>query len=430
MISKKSLICLIIAVVVIGLGVYFAVMFNPDSDESENVSGNLITIYDKDVEALNEIDVELKNESFSFVKADGKFVNKEFPDIKLKSSVVDSLASDISILTAKDIIEEGNINKAKYGLDTPKAKITAVFDDETIVLLVGGNTKDSAYFAMLDGTDRVFTLYSTRGDSFVKEFINYRDTQILLVDGQKLLRVQVTGGINDIYLEKTDEKWVVSSPLKRDADETSVNEKIFSVISYFNAESFIDDSSDNYAQYGLLDGAKTVYIEDSFGTKQKFYFGKSENGYCYVRIDGKNGVFTMKDSAMSVFDVKIIEIVDSFVFIPNINEVKSVEITTDSKKHLLEIDDTVYKIDGVQILENKFKSVYQAVVGLRLSDFCFEKPSGSVICKVKFTLNDLSQRTFEYTDESDRQSIVCENGNAIGYVSKKLLSELFMMLEN
>ncbi len=70
MISKKSLISLIAAVLLIGAGIYFALSFNPDSktkpdtDDAENV----ITIYNKDAEKISEIDVKLSDESFSFVR--------------------------------------------------------------------------------------------------------------------------------------------------------------------------------------------------------------------------------------------------------------------------------------------------------------------------------------------------------------------------
>lgn len=432
MISKKSLISLIAAVLLIGAGIYFALSFNPDSktkpdtDDAENV----ITIYNKDAEKISEIDVKLSDESFSFVRKDGKFVNKDYPEITLKSSSVDSLASDLALLVAKDIIKEGNINLSEYGLDNPKGEITVVFDDETKRLLIGSNTKDSAYFAKLDGDDRVFTLYSTRGDAFLRGFDEYRDTQILRVDGQELTKVSVIGGINDINLSKKDGKWYITSPVEREADETSANEKIFSVISYFSSENFVDNSDKNYEKYGLSNPKKYVYVEDSFGTKQKFYFGDSSDGYCYVRCDTQEGVFTMKEDTLSLFEVKNIEIADSFIYLPNVKNVKKIEISSEGKSYVLKSENGVYTIDGAQVLENKFKEIYQSIVGLRMSDFCFKNVSGDLICTVKFTMNDSSVREFKYVSAGDRQSVASENSNPIGYVPKKLINEMLDSLKN
>ena len=138
----------------------------------------------------------------------------------------------------------------------------------------------------------------------------------------------------------------------------------------------------------------------------------------------------MKEDTLSLFEVKNIEIADSFIYLPNVKNVKKIEISSEGKSYVLKSENGVYTIDGAQVLENKFKEIYQSIVGLRMSDFCFKNVSGDLICTVKFTMNDSSVREFKYVSAGDRQSVAYENSNPIGYVPKKLINEMLDSLKN
>lgn len=431
MISKKSLICLIGIVALLGAGIYFAVSYNPDeAAENSNRTEEVIVIYDKDVNTLNEINVKLLDEEFSFERSGDTFINKNHPDVKLKSAVVGEFASDISVLVAKSIISNDASDLAMYGLDNPKAKITAVFEDETKEILVGGQTKDSAYFACVAGDKRIFTLYSTRGDSFIKPFKDYRELNVLAVTGDELTKVSVSDNGEVITVEKVDGKWFVTDPIYKEADENLLNEEIFAVISYYAAENYIDDTAENHEKYGLKNSLRSVYLEDSFGKKQTFYFGNTENGYCYVKLDGSDSVFIMKESALNVFDTKAIELVNSYVFLPNIKEIKQIDIKSEGKTYTLQNQNGEYKINGVEVLEDKYKDMYRLAIGIRMSDFCSEPYSDDVFCTIDFIYNDSKVRTFEYVNISDRQAVVYENRQSMGYVIKKDITNLINSLKN
>lgn len=424
MISKKSLICLVIAVALIGVGIYFALTLDTTKEvDNKDFEENYVTVYEKEVETLKEIKVVLENEEFAFLRDGDKFVKKDAPKTALISAVVNSLAYDVSTLVAKDIITESAVDISLYGLDKPKAVITAVFSDETITISIGGQTTNSAYFAKIDGDDRIFTLYSTRGDSLIKGFVNYRDLEVLDVSSSGLVKVEIKGDSETVILEKKDDKWHIAKPVSKAVTSESIDEDIFTRISSFIAEDYVDDTANNYAKYGLSNTSKSVYVEDSYGTKQRFYFGNVEDGSCYVRTEGKPGVFKMSSSVLKLFDIKSIDLIDAFVNLPHITDISKITVTSKGNTYTLENvktdEKSVFKINGNEVSDVDYREAYKHVIGITMTDFCTDSYSISPYCTIEFLYNDKTVKRFDYTVISDRQMVVSENGACFGYVQKK-----------
>jgi hypothetical protein len=431
MISKKGLIALIAVIVLIGTGIYFALSYNPvDETEEKPVAENTtVLVYDKDVSTLKEINVKLYDEEFSFVLTGNEYKLKKNPNASLKSSYVNELASNVAVMTAKDVIEEDASDLEKYGFYNPRTVIKAVFDNEEKVIIIGGQTYESAYFMHIEGETKVYSIYSTRGDLLVKPLSYYRDLSLLKVTGTSLIKAQIKSEKENLTVEKINDKWFVTNPMYKDVNESVLNEKIFAPISYFEAKEFVDETNNNYAQYGLLNPEKSVYLEDDFGIKQTFYFGNTDGNVCYARLSSKDGVFTMDVSTMDIFDVKASQMTDMYVTLPNIKEIKKITIFKDGKTYTLERGETDYKINGVSSDEESYRQVYMAVLSAKMSDFCVVPYTNNLFAKAVFEYNDLSIRTFEYMDYSSRQTIVYENKKSMGYVQKSDITNAIEMFK-
>lgn len=429
MISKKGLIALIVAVALIGVGIYFALSYNPvdEIEETPSTENKTVLVYENDVNTLREINVKLYDEEFSFVLTGDEYKLKKNPNAALKSSYVNELASNVAVMTAKDVIEENASDLEKYGFNSPKAVIKAVFDNEEKVIIIGGQTFESAYFMHIEGETKVYSIYSTRGDLLVKPLSYYRDLSLLKVTGTNLIKAQIKSEKENLSVEKINDKWFVTNPMYKDVNESVLNEKVFAIISYFEAKEFVDETNNNYAKYGLLNPQKSVYIEDDYGIKQTFYFGNTNGDVCYARVSGKDGVFTMDISTMDVFNVKASEMLDMYVTLPNIKSVKKITVFKDNKTYTLEKGENDYKINGKITNEEEYRQIYMAVISAKMTDFCTLPYKNNLFAKIVFEYNDQSIRAFEYMDYSSRQTVVYENKKSVGFVQKSDITNTIEM---
>lgn len=97
-------------------------------------------------------------------------------------------------LTAQAIAKEhaSQDELAKYGLDSPRARISLSFSNESFTLLVGG-TKDDSVYVMTEGSDTVYRCsaeYYTFADSL--DWRQYRATQLVAFAKRELKSAQLT----------------------------------------------------------------------------------------------------------------------------------------------------------------------------------------------------------------------------------------------
>ena len=119
-------------------------------------------------------------------------------------------------------------------------------------------------------------------------------------------------------------------------------------------------------------------------------------------IRGQPSVYTTDTSSLSFLKTTAWDIVDKFVFIPNIDDVDKMEISSGGVTHSLVITrvtkkaekkdekDTVqatYTVDGKTVEEDSFKAFYQQVVGMQVEGETRKQVPEKPDVTVRFFLN-------------------------------------------
>ena len=430
MISKKGLIILISIILLLGILGYFVIAYNPTKEEvkkSEIPKMPTVEVYEKDVNRLKEINIKLPDEEYTLSFENGVFVNKTGDN--LNASLIGQMASDISVMTAREVIEENATDLEQYCFSNPKSVITAVFEDETIVVKLGEQTSDSAYFMHIEGKNTVYAIYSTKGDLFVKPYDSLRDFNVLKVSDASLLKVEIKDDKKTISFDKKNNKWYLAQPL-REVNESVLGENVLEYVGYIKAVEFINDS--DFKKYGLENPVRSIYLKDGNGNEQTFYFGKEDDdGYVYVT--NQNQIFKANATALKLFDVTPIELVDTFVLnpLPNIKNVKKITVSASDKNiTLLRSENGVsYALNGNDVKEDKYKELYTSVISASVTEFANVPYQNNPYCKIIFEFNDASSKTYEYVLSSERQLVVYENQKSIGYVSKQTIDTIINSLK-
>jgi hypothetical protein len=153
--------------------------------------------------------------------------------------------------------------------------------------------------------------------------------------------------------------------------------------------------------YGLARPGAEVIVRDKSNTVD-YIFGDQKGTQTWFAIRGQPGVYLVDTSSLDFLKTKPFDIIDKFTFIPNIEDVDRMDITSGGKTHSLVITRTTkkaaksgdpdvvtsaYTADGKTVADEDFKKFYQALIGLQLEGETAKRVPDAPELSVTFSLN-------------------------------------------
>jgi hypothetical protein len=131
---------------------------------------------------------------------------------------VSSLLSALSSLNADRLIEDKVSNLGSYGLGAPAVQVNLTLkDNKSKKVLIGEQTPSgNAFYAMLAGDPRLFTVASYVESSLDKSSDDLRDKRLITADFDKVIQLEFiankTGARQDITLARNKDSWQIVKP--------------------------------------------------------------------------------------------------------------------------------------------------------------------------------------------------------------------------
>lgn len=419
-VQKKMIRNIIIAVIVLGLlgGVYYwAIKWQPDSKKADGQTDEkLITLFSAKEDELTEIRFVNNGTVFTLKRTgtgdSATWGIPEYPDIEFSQTKLKSAVSGFTSISASKEITDDLSKLASFGLADEKNSVTVKKSDGTEKTFILGEklVVDSSYYIMEKGGDKIYTVSEYKAEDMLKHPDDFRETNLGTIDTASIESVSVSKGgekIAEFGKATEDEKNGVGSAAYQTTDmkmrypyDEPVNSDRFSkMVSVFtNVEviSFVSNSTDDAAKYGLDSGYKIV-IRDSAATHTLTFGNTAEDGNVYAMYNDCGFIFTVKpDMLNAVKDIKPFDLIDKFAHIYNIDSVDSITVTGTGRKHVLSISRSgsgdeqkcEYKIDDKKAAEDAFKGYYQKVIGLTVTDVPSGDENGEQMCEVSFKMTD------------------------------------------
>lgn len=129
---------------------------------------------------------------------------------------VSSLLASLSSLNAERLIEDKVSNPASYGLAAPAVQVDVTLkDNKSKKVLIGDQTPSgNAFYAMLEGDPRLFTVATYVRSSLDKSSENLRDKRLITADFDKVTQVELISdkARQDITLARNKDSWQIVKP--------------------------------------------------------------------------------------------------------------------------------------------------------------------------------------------------------------------------
>jgi hypothetical protein len=369
----------------------------------------------------------------------------------------DDIASAVTAISARSVVEENPKDLGQYGLDPPQVTATAAFTDGSTKTFLLGNktpTNDMYYFRM-SGDPKVYTVWNHINDRYRYTLSDMRNKtispEINADEVPYVMARQRDGTVIEIK-----EKTLAESKFAQLGFSTFILTKPYAYVIGTDSQKadpfikapaaivikdFVDDNPKELSRYGLTKPWGEVLVRDK-ANSLRFVFGKDKDAESvYFMIVGAPNVYSVEKSLISFMDTKPFELVDRFAFIPNIDQVDRIQIDSRGKTHVLTLSRTVkkaavsgdpdetitaYTADGKAVEEKAFKTFYQEIIGL-VTDGEIKKPAvGTAELVTRFTLNtgEVKLATVAYIPYNKDFYAISLNGKQAFAISKSSITTM------
>ncbi len=456
--KKGRLTLRILALAGVAAVVVFAVLLLQDwRPVQPEVVSTEVVLMQNDRASIESITIALKGEEPYTVtksqKADAiTYMVEGWPDdVKLNQFRLGDVYT-VGASLAGEPVEENPEDLARYGLDDPTCEMTVrVAGEEPRVLLLGTRLASGLdWYLMEQGGDTVYRVADYAGTriTHTPKALHAIDVlpTVTLESIDYLLIERRDGASLEIRLDTAATMmttWRILKPEPFDADYPSVS-KLAEQINAFALTEYVD-TPDNYAPYGLDDPRATVMLKDNTGARLYFSVGDvadAAQGTTYVRLVGEKEVYTAKTSLLSFLDTATLaSVVDRFAAIVNIANVDSLSVNGASKKFDMAIarkeqyDDagkvkllangepdylSTYTINGTQVDEDRFKKLYQALIGIQVQGEVQGEVGGEPAVTIRYVFNDGTQPVVsEYIPYQKDFYAIRQNGNTVLFYTRR-----------
>ena len=403
-----------------------------------------VEVYTVNSEDIVQMDVNVGEENFSFVRKDGKWEFKSDATVRLLASEVNFICIELSGVYAKECIEENASDFAKYGLAEPAATLKAHLKDGTDKTVhIGYKSPDgSSYYCYVDGNPNVYLIYASKAETMMRGATAYRNTSILDVNVNALSRVRIVKNgsamldVNKKAITNEDGstlfEWNMTAPKALPCNGETIDQNIGEKLSYITVAEFIDRDDSRYASSGVNNPRAVIDLTDDGGISQTMYVGKQDGEKCYVKVDGR--VYLIAEDSIGFIDVPPFLYVSKFVNLEHIDNVFKVEISDGSVTHVAEISDEngarTFRLNDIGLDKDKFtRQIYQPTVCLLADDFAVSPSRGKTEYSIVIYLKDGYVKKMDFYNYDDRNySVFTEKGKCDFIVRKKKIDDMFGVL--
>ena len=316
------------------------------------------------------------------------------------------------------LVNENPEDLEEYGLEDSSIKVEVQQTDGKVLQLKIGHSAitSDGYYSLVDNDGSVYLLSNSFASVFgytAEEMMTVEEGPVF--DFQHIYYIEILKKDGEDFELSYDEDlddsgiamfpWKILKPFEEGyaADGSKVAE-ILPRFGDFEFLSTIEYDSRDLNQYGLEEPEASIHVayykyyvesleepephpetgeemtEKTYYEQldYKFYIGdKDEEGNYYVRKDYSNAVYTMDaDKVDPMLEVEIIDVLNSFIIIPNIKYVDLIDIEIQGVPYKMEIkrakttnedgeeeEVATYYYQDELVDEGVFKDVYQAMIG-------------------------------------------------------------------
>lgn len=429
---KVIILLSVVAVCVIGT---YLVWKQPDpKDRAQNqTTAQDVKILELDKDKIDQVTVKNKEGDFVFEKKGADWVLVSPKDITFNKNSIISFIGQFSLLQAQKVVEDNAKDLAQYGLDKGVEVTIKMKDGTSKTLIVGSNnpTSDLTYVKLKD-SNKVYGVSTDTGKNLIASKDTLIDKTLFPYQSSAITGITFERDGKEIFeAAKAGDAWKMFAPIKIDA-RTENMKPILDSLNFLSAESIEEENATDLSKYGL-DKPSYAFTLVTATNKCKVLMGieKEKGSSIYAKLADSNRVVTLGLSSFNYLDKPFKELIEPFVFIPNIDTVSRVVVTLNGTTVTSDIQtdkndkkNDSFVVNGKDLKkadpdngDSNFREYFQALIGIIADSIEPDaKPSGSPSVTLDYTLKVPGSSKIEFIKKDDRNYYAMKDGKYTGIV--------------
>jgi len=439
---------IIITVIVLGLLVAGIIFLNQkpkdtpkdETKKEEVIKPDPISVLTLDSGSVVKVVVNTESDNYTITKSGDKVTISNSNNIKINSLSLSTYSELLSQITSYQLVTEKPEEATLYGFDEPSGSVVITTSDgATHTIYIGNKTIDGkGNYIKLSDENKIYSMSADEMGLLAPNYEDFVSTGIFSLDPSytTLSYFEIGKDGNKPYrfnytIEETDgttlTSWKMSTPIKAEANVTTLTEKVITPLETFGASGVKDARPKDLSVYGLDKPYATLTIASSVVT-HKYKFGKEEGGYRYFMADNYASVYMIDAESVAFIDVSYIDLIERNVHVENVKKVSKVEIKTPDAQYVMDIADGAKSINGKKIGDS-FSKAFQSIIGMRFDDVNTSFKGGTSEATIKFTRTDGTTCTLSYVPIDEVNYIVLVDGSGYAVISKYTFNEAIKVVK-
>lgn len=438
----------VVALLAVGIVVWVYVVSpklgtSSGSSSAPTSSTASIVVYKRNSADITALHIKNARGAFTIRQKKGKFSIDGISPALLSQDTVSTSVTTAADIEATRVIENNAKDLASYGLANPKAVLDITCNGKTETVNIGNDTPTSTgTYISVKGSNKVYLANGTMGTSYTGVASDFINLSVYALDSSslnKLTRIEFGGSARKapIILDETassaaaaaasgaSQEYTMSSPFNYPVNTDTIS-SLTSSLSSVSADSAIslDVSQKSLEKYGLANPKYTLSLTyDKKTTKLLFGTGYSGSGTTYlpVMVEGTPAIYKVDASTVQFYDYQLSNLTSTLLYIPNIGDIKSLQLTAAGKTDTLNIsgsaDNISGNVNGKAVKESNIKNFYENAIGITTEGVYEQPANGKVYAKFVYTYRNAKTPpvTVEFREIDGRRCSFTINGRTDFY---------------
>lgn len=421
------------------------------------ISAGVVELENKGPLKLKQIDVENASGTFTILAETPESTASDETDATGTSATVytlvgfekeallsgqpEAIANDASNMTTTQIIDITGKNPGEYGLDKPRAVVTATFADGSKSTYKVGNAApaDLGTYLQFGDEEAIYLVANDAVDSFLFSPLDLMSKEVTAAaqdeDNSEIKTLTLTGANfpDKIVMEPNDDEtngayYNMTAPKEQPVNVAN-GSSVTGAIRGLSADKVaaVNPSEKQLKTFGLDKPAAIVQAVYADETVKLSASKEDGDGNVYLMVSGKDTVFQIAASKVPWASMDYDSLVYEYVSKPKLDFIGSVDISASGKSYTFQVtkeekkDDTTGSTTteyGVKCGKTAVKSSYFETFFDNLTNVTRDSSAGKLTASGKPLLtvtyhynNGKSDETLKFYDAGSRKILVERNGS-------------------
>ena len=426
------------------IGIFIVVDINSDKKEKAKHIGDAKQLLQIDTSKITHMSLKNEEGTFGFKWDDTNqtWVQTEGDPFNVNPYVISAIVNYASHLESIKTVAFDSKDKAVYGFNDPieiRIFTTDTDDEHPYIINVGDNTPTyDAYYAMIGGSDEIYTIDYNSGTIFCSSKNAMKDAYLFNTTASQVsyIRVEKNGKTEFEIGRDSERAWQLLEPAGFSLAKAYVDELSDDIV-HITVDSFVEDNPADLAKYGLDKPDRKVFLKGTDGTAQiqeEIWFGAPVSDHenetdLYGYFATSKQVFIIKKAETSFADRQFASLLLPYCADIAAENVESVEIdmgeVCDVKAALgINVTDSKYSFNGTDIsgmyddsINTLFMNFFRSIINLRFSETELDAkpdPDAEPVIKIIYNFNDGTRTALTFTKKNTNEFYLFTDGTYSG----------------